>query len=259
MGYRIGNKKAYVSIKPVDITAEDIRSGRYRFDENGIYLIGKDGTEHRGFMYKRSYRLTQYGKPRYHLCKCSTIESFLESGRFYQQYRWSNDSPVKVIDIDDNLIDKEVDDLPLCKNCLKMLMANGEDYESTTNRFVEMLKKHGELSKEVDVDIFGYTRDWEFISSEFRKKTNYTCEHCGVQVNEFDRRFIHVHHKDGNKLHNTEDNLACLCIECHSQVDRIHQQNFSNNSAQKMIKRFRDKYRSMVSTNSIRQNTKLHK
>ena len=76
------------------------------------------------------------------------------------------------------------------------------------------------------MDIFGYTRNWDDISRKYREKHDYTCEECGLRIdNLYDRQYIHVHHIDANKLNNTESNLRCLCLRCHSSVDKFHRKN----------------------------------
>jgi len=47
------------------------------------------------------------------------------------------------------------------------------------------------------------------------------CEKCGWSVvNEFTGKVpLQIHHKDGNSLHNTPDNLEHLCPNCHSLTD----------------------------------------
>lgn len=44
------------------------------------------------------------------------------------------------------------------------------------------------------------------------ERDNEQCVICGVSYAE---KAIHLHHKDANQKHNTEDNLVCLCFRCH--------------------------------------------
>ena len=52
----------------------------------------------------------------------------------------------------------------------------------------------------------------EFIVERDRS----TCQVCGWKVNE--RKKGHVHHRDGNRAHNDQDNLLYLCYLCHGKV-----------------------------------------
>ena len=43
-----------------------------------------------------------------------------------------------------------------------------------------------------------------------------TCQVCGWKISE--RKKAHVHHCDGNRQHNDQDNLLLLCYLCHGKV-----------------------------------------
>ena len=96
---------------------------------------------------------------------------------------------------------------------------------------------------EYDVDIFGYVKNWEEISLAYRTKKLFTCERCGIHVeNGFDHYYMHTHHKNGVKTDNREGNLECLCIKCHSEVDDTHRRNFSSGAQKVMIDEYMHKY-----------------
>lgn len=73
-GYTIGTRKAYEPFTPEDVKATDITNGSMSFTSDGIFVKGDDGVERQVFLYKKDYRLQRYGKPRFHICKCDTIE-----------------------------------------------------------------------------------------------------------------------------------------------------------------------------------------
>lgn len=111
--------------------------------------------------------------------------------------------------------------------------------ENTTLEFYESLDKESIFTEEVvQTDIFGYTLHWESISNAYRRKQNYICERCGIQVDKKDKRFIHTHHKDGDKLNNSESNLECLCISCHSQVDKNHTEKTNQRDLEIFLERY---------------------
>ena len=236
----------YTTIRPTDVVFEKGR-GNVEFQnaegEKGIFIKDSNGHYHQVFMYKRDYRLKTYGKPKYHICKCEKIQEFINSGSFRDHYRYANTETVKVNDIDDNRREKEVSDLPLCLLCAKEMSSK---YRNLSQKdFVKILKEAGETNPEdeaKEVDIFGYVKEWQKISEAKREIENYTCEKCGYHAeNTFDRRFIHIHHKDGNKLNNKQDNLQCLCIQCHAKIDQRHQQNFSKGVNADMLREFEEK------------------
>lgn len=226
-GYIVEKAQGFREIKPEEVTVDAISNGEIEFTDSGIFVKSSDGEKHQVFLYKRNYFLIKYGKPKYHICRCSTIKSFIQNGIFKEQYVRANTETVPVYDMD-TFKEKQVGNLPLCSNC-RAIISNYGNVDS--NEFVNLLRKARESKvqlKEEEVDIFGYTKDWETISRKYREKNDYTCEECGLKIeNAFNRQYIHVHHLDKNKLNNSEKNLRCLCMRCHSKVDSYHKRNLT--------------------------------
>ncbi len=242
-GIAIGQAGTWRSVGTVDVLPEDIGE-RILFEqgedgEEGIFYIDDEGVKRRGFMYKTHFYFEWKGRinrPKFHICKCSTIESF---GR--DAYRFANAEPVKVYSKNAHR-EVEVEGMELCGYCRhilkKMAVSNSTD-------FVAILKEAGEVKDpaDFDVDLFGYVRNWEEISLAYRTKMNFTCERCSVQVGEgFDHFYMQTHHKNGIKTDNRELNLECLCIKCHSEVDDVHRENFSSPASRFYIDEFMSKY-----------------
>lgn len=59
-----------------------------------------------------------------------------------------------------------------------------------------------------------YPREYYTIRRWIIERDNETCQICGKDAS----RKGQVHHIDGNKNHNTEDNLILLCTVCHNRV-----------------------------------------
>ena len=188
MGIQIGKAGAWKTVGTVDILPEDIGK-RLLFEDGGIFYIDDEGVKRRGFMYKTSFYFEWQGrisKPKFHVCKCTAIENF---GR--EAYRFANAEPIKVYSRNAK---KEVmvEHMDLCGYCRRMLMETEAKRVQDSTDFVEILKEAGDVSEpqEVELDIFGYVKDWERISLAYRTKRDFTCERCGVQVKDgFDHQF----------------------------------------------------------------------
>ena len=244
-GYTVGTRTAYTPFVPEDVKPADITNGSMSFTEEGIFVKGDDGVERQVFLYKKDYYLERYRKPRFHICKCEKIEEFINSGGFNQHYVRANSEPVPVINLDNNRELVEIEGLPLCGYCRKIISRYGK---INSTDFVELLRSVGDGQQvgvgDVELDIFGYTRDWDEISKNYREMHHYTCENCGLRIeNEYDRQYMHVHHINGQKENNRESNLKCLCLYCHAHVDDNHLKRLTTGANKYVYEDFIYKYR----------------
>ncbi len=253
MGYQLEEAKPWIPITGQDVGIEEFRSGNVTFDPAGGVNLNVDGVKHIGFLYKRSYHLEEFGKPRMHLCKCRVIQDFINKGAFEVEYRFAETDEVMVIDMDDNDKDKKVSNLPVCKYCINQLQSPKYGLVRGSRDFAQLV---GQVNKanlakqeqeDKEKDIFGYTKNWEKISREYREKKGYVCERCGVRItNPFDYHFMHVHHKNGKKANNKEANLQCLCIDCHSKVDNTHKERWTKGSNKIILNEYIKRYKNNV-------------
>jgi hypothetical protein len=239
LGYpKISFNSGFQVVKGVDFE-KAFKAGNIRFEEDGIYL-DYDEKSMKGYMFIREPWITDYGKyPKFHIVKCKTIQDFIFAGNFNIRYDFSNSEMNDLIDKTTRALYKD-EILELCSNCKRQVNSEID----TTLDFFDLLSDEYKV-EDVQIDLFGYTQDWEKISRAYRGLKNYTCEDCGLEIEKaLDRRFVHVHHISGDKTDNSIDNLKCLCIFCHSNQDELHRQNFSKDGKKKDLDIFLSKYKS---------------
>jgi len=236
----IDGKSGFQSIR-IDFNAQNfqkaVREGTIQFRADGIYLI-HEGREWKGYMYMPTYRVKRYNSmPRFHLTRCEKIQELFSGGHGHY-YKWSNNKLNDITERDTREV-YENQKLQLCSHCRASIIGIKD-----TEDFFETLETEEPETKSVEVDIFGYDKNWQKISREYRKIKNYTCENCGVKpARDFDKRFWHTHHKDGDKTNNKQPNLECLCILCHSYKDHTHEGNFDKASMKRPLETFVKQYR----------------
>jgi len=231
--------------KESDFVLENIgdalRTNKLYFNSNSqICFKDLNGEVHELFIYKYDYGVTKFSSlPSKHYFKCSTIDEMIENGKF-EHYRASESSIVKIFDWGHGIISKQSNQLPFCTNCFKFLH---KLIENIKLEYKEELSRHNVTD---DKNIYGYSLEWKRLSREYRKKQNFQCEECGVQIHKSeDKQYIHTHHIDGDKSNNNDSNLRCLCIVCHSFVDENHKKRFNDKGGkQKTKQEFINKYRS---------------
>lgn len=237
LGYPGASETGFRIIRK-DFTVEE-HAGNISFRDDGIYLT-IDGEEHKGYMYLKFPDIEKYGLPKFHIVNCQTVVEQRAKGMFDNRYYWHNSNTVTLKDRSTNVVHENVA-LGLCGRCDMQVNVNF----SNTEEFFNLLDRQEQenLDEEFEVDIFGYVLDWQQLSTEYRREKNYTCENCGISPDApADRRFFHVHHKNGNKLNNRRANLECLCVLCHANKDIHHEHNFARSREKNsFIQKFRKK------------------
>lgn len=87
-GIQIGEAKGYIPVMPEDVFNKQGKTdiSFYNNNESGIYATDKQGIKHQVYMYKYRYDLDRNGMPRFHICQCSTIQTFMSRGKFGEYY-----------------------------------------------------------------------------------------------------------------------------------------------------------------------------
>jgi hypothetical protein len=245
------DRNGYPSVSPTgfevirrDLSTEE-SAGNIEYRKDGVYLIS-NGQEYKGYIYlKFKVHIERYGYPKFHILKCQTLIEAAETSSFMGRYYWHNSNTVEIEDRPSGIIHENIT-LNLCGFC--------RNYNSpgTTQEFYDELKedfKDVQPNQSVEVDLFGYVREWQQISQKYKEKKNYTCENCGISMEGADRRYIHTDHKNGDKTRNIESNFVCLCILCHCYKDELHRENFGKRRMKRELITFVEKFRGRLVNN----------
>jgi len=207
-----------------------------KFDEIRIL---EDGTleykGHRVLLYIRD--ISNYSNrdgqsmPKFHFTFCSTLNTMQQNKRF-ARYVVANraDGEFQV-----NLIGQAEEPrfvrLHVCQNCLAQIVWKGFSSELTRSARTEAVKnfslpvffekyprdlltlKPDHTSETAPLN--DYPQNWSDISDSAKQKALYKCHTCATQLTGADSKFLHTHHKNGQKNDCRPENLEVLCIRCH--------------------------------------------
>ena len=214
--------------------------GRLAFTPDGIIYTDDDNAQlvyvyikYYGVSYKQNLEF-----PKIHTHRCSTIDSFVASGRFNKRYEVSNSPVNDIYDTEDGDRLYKDRNLQLCGNCKKVSGTGVIDSDGFSE-----LQKESQGNGEVEVDRSGYTRDWPIVSNNYRRSVEFCCEKCGLRPKVGGHKiFWHTHHVNSKRHDNSIKNLKCLCIRCHSKVDDRHAAQFNSAEWKRQIATFNVHY-----------------
>ena len=202
--------------------------------ELGDIIFLKDSTivfkNRRVLLYIRDWKLNK-SSPKFHIFHCSTLEEMTNSGKF-KRYVVSTRTDgvflVNFINSGTEVLEKKEENLDVCKNCLSSL--NYNDYRENKDeafrtfdlneffaRFSCSPIRVTPLETEKTAPINVYAKDWNKISTKYKKSTQWKCEKCGSDCSGNKSKFLHCHHKNGMTYDNRPSNIEVLCILCHSK------------------------------------------
>lgn len=162
---------------------------------------------------------SDWGLPKFHICKCSTYEQMVRSNRKYRYVVASREDGIFVINkgYGKKNWQQSNEKLEVCKNCLKAIYWHGEF--SLKKFFAKypknILNVNGHLKDNI-APLNDYPDNWNEISAKIRAEANYICASCGKNFKNIPG-FLHVHHKNGLKYDISRENLVVLCENCHSK------------------------------------------
>lgn len=182
-------------------------------------------------VYRKEIRM-----PRFHVATCKTLEGMWQKKRSERYVLYRRENGIFQINLmQDSEIDIRHVKLDVCRNCLTQLNWNNYNDEnkkgkdnivaefSISDFFTKFTKSLLSATPSFDSDtapLNRYPKDWDIISREIKIKAKWRCENntCNIDLSDdLLRKFLHVHHIDGQRNNNKPHNLKALCIKCHAE------------------------------------------
>jgi hypothetical protein len=217
------------------VKADDIESL-----DNGIFTY--QGVPVLLYIYQPMHWTEQDDRlPRYHLCNCRTWRDMKTKGRqdrYVASTRIDGVFELEVFIAARGASQKKMERLPVCQNCLDRLGWKGFRNDGSLTRNERRSHVEGFALDEFfahyrksmvrekprwtasTMPTASYSDDFDEVSSRARAAAQWRCQHpeCGrVLAASWQRRYLHVHHRNGVKGDNSADNLFVICIEHHAK------------------------------------------
>ena len=174
---------------------------------------------------------------KFHVADCATLQEMRRKGKF-ERYVVTNRTDGKfTVNFLDGFAKKLIKEgivcqLHACMNCLRRLNYHGyckSKHKNEIRNTFEIKEFFDKYSSQITTKpkytdetapVNVYTEYWEQVSLRFREKAGWKCSKCQDYLGEDSKkRFLHVHHINGLKYNNSDDNLQVLCIMCHADID----------------------------------------
>jgi hypothetical protein len=218
---------------------DDVRvlpDGTLAFKDSRVILYIRDVSN-----YRSSHRQNVTDLPRFHFANCSTLQQMRSEHRFERYVVAARkDGLFEVNLIDNNAVTRSSPErLRVCQNCLGQIAFGGftmnlpraERIERVSAFHLEHFFKQYPRSLFIETPenrsdsspLNVYPDNFEALSVRVRNERGWRCEGdgCGVVLADTHlRKYLHVHHKNGQKHDSREDNLELRCLYCHAAEPR---------------------------------------
>lgn len=192
---------------------------------------------------------------RFHVAECRTIRDMRTGGRFDRYVMTDRQDGKFLVEARDSDGAGVTFEAPLyvCKNCLRQLNWKGyassgsdklwkgfslQDFFAEFTTFFSVRPRHTALT----APPAGYAESWHRRSTKLRHQQGWRCDECGVNLSAH-RRLLHCHHKNGVTREDKPENIAVLCLLCHSKQP-YHGRVSTSAAERQIIESLRNKQRS---------------
>ncbi len=174
--------------------------------------------------------------PKFHVADCSTLADMRAKERFGRYVIATRDDGLFQIRKKSDASGWRTSEvgLDVCKNCLDKLRFDGYSHnlsQSMKNsifssfsiveyfsRYPKALLKHRPVHSDRSAPLDDYPTNWREISEDYKATVNWSCERCGVVLADIKlKRYLHVHHRNGQKFDCRMANLQALCLKHHAE------------------------------------------
>jgi len=211
---------------PREVETDDIGLLTFKDHKVVVYIRDQYPSRDQGGYYSADGR-SHY---KYHLTKCTTLKTMQRGGRYKKRYVYTTrrDGSFIINRISyDTVMDNDIlVEMGLCSYCWNNLQSVGiserlgvthskfklADYFKIYKTQITELPVHSPSTAPLNT----YSEDQSKISKMLKKKYNYHCQKCHVNFSQ-EEKWLHMHHKDGQKSNNDSTNLTVFCLACHAE------------------------------------------